>query len=141
MSSENTAQIMKHMSLEGVVEGVPLIASAVAYMSDISTRCAVVTCSPDQISTNFPSLTMTLMPSSRPISSQDVLAVQNEDCRHLPLTTDGWFSMRLQDIDYVERETGFLEREIEFPLFLETPGAQFSRMECCHSELNEPHAS
>lgn len=113
-------EVASYISIESVLEGIPLVFQATLYLYQLTDLCHFVTCDSAAIARTFPADVLTL-PSAPPISAAEVMAIHSHDphCGHLPLTDDGWFTLRLDSMNatFVERNAGPFRRvaEIEIP--------------------------
>lgn len=124
-ATQRWKEVADHISIEGCLEGIPLIIIAALYLYTLTDPCLFVTCDPATIAI-FPSSALTI-PSTPALSAADVLAIHRHDprCSQLPLTSDGWFSLGEgpMNVQHVDRPaSGAFERVME----MEIPGALIS---------------
>jgi hypothetical protein len=118
---------------ESLVESLPLvlIATLFTFIGRMVDFCALSICDAETVARHFPPWAMSLSPSAKNISPDEVAALQRHGCGDSPLTSDGWFTMKFAaegTIYILETRSGrFLERVQDFAL----PGAR----EACNIPL------
>lgn len=128
-----TAHLERHLrdleadfATESLFEGLPLTFLAFIHMFVRTDPCELATCDAATIAATFPPYVQSaLPPSGRPLTPAEAAALQGARCTALPLTADGWFTMRKGIYDRaraaLDRSSGFFERPIEFPLYGAAP--------------------
>jgi hypothetical protein len=90
--------LMQIFVLESVFEGLPLVVLALVFVVERNgLPCQLVTCSLEAYQSQFPGWTPIPEASPSAMTLAYSTAIQTHGCPYLPLTSDGWFSMGVQD--------------------------------------------